>query len=86
MSRTHTGTSIDALIKGGLPSLPQGPTFEFVPEKWLTSSEAAEFLHVGERAVGKYVGSGQLKASWVGRRWLIALRDAEAFIRSKAQQ
>jgi excisionase family DNA binding protein len=81
---THKN-SFDALNKGGLPSLPQGPEFTFKPETWLTTPEAAAFLKCGVRTVCNFIARGQLKASFIGRQWLLSQRNIEAFIKAQEE-
>jgi len=53
------------------------------PTQWLTASETAELLLVKEKIVGLYIRDKGLKASRVGKRWLIDRNDLDAFIRSR---
>jgi excisionase family DNA binding protein len=50
--------------------------------EWLTAQEVAKLLYVEPRQVGKYIDAG-LKASRVGKRWLIDRADLDAFVRSR---
>jgi excisionase family DNA binding protein len=83
MSRTHTGPTIDGLLKGGLPSLPQGQEFTFNPERLYTSEEAAAYLRVEPRTLCKFITSGKLKASWVGRAYLVEESSLKTFLKSQ---
>ena len=55
------------------------PEFEL-----LTCEEAAAFLRVHERTVGRLLKSGQLRGVKVGRQWRIRRADLEAFVRGEA--
>ena len=85
MSRTHSGTTFAGLIPGGLPALPQGrdqfPPFS--PERLYTAKEAATYLKVTERTLYHFITDerpNKLKASWVGRQWLVAEGSLRDFI------
>jgi excisionase family DNA binding protein len=58
----------------------------FSPVRWLTCEEAAPILRMSsERGLYKYIKAGRLKASWVGRQWLISEIDLQTFIQSCAE-
>jgi excisionase family DNA binding protein len=58
---------------------PLTPTFT----AYLDSDEAAQILHVGPVQVARYIRNGGLRASRVGRKWLIAADDLHQFIHRK---
>ncbi|MGA8742979.1 MAG: helix-turn-helix domain-containing protein [Terracidiphilus sp.] len=53
-------------------------------ERLFTVQEAAEYLRLTPRTIGRYIGYGYrgigLKASWIGRRWIISQSNLRAFI------
>ena len=51
--------------------------------EWLTAQEVAALLFVQPRQVGKYIEDG-LRASRVGKRWLVDRSDLDEFIRSRS--
>lgn len=51
-------------------------------EKYLTTDEVCETLKVSMRTLYRYLEGGKLKASKVGKRWLITEADLKAFIES----
>lgn len=61
-----------------LPPIPNQGQDQFKPfsaERLYTVPEAAAYLRVENRTIGKFITdesrANKLKASWVGRRWLI---------------
>jgi len=87
MSHTYSGTTFAALIPGGLPTLTQGAgqSPPFAPERLYTVEEAAEYLHIGDRTVYKFIAEGRLIASWVGRSHLITQSNLVAFVKGAEQ-
>jgi excisionase family DNA binding protein len=84
MSRAHTGTTFDGLLKGNLPSLPgQGAEFKFTSERLFTSDEAAAYLRVEPRTACLFITSGKLKASKVGRAYLITESALNVFLKEQ---
>lgn len=73
-----------------LPTLPMGKD-NFAPfstERLFTTEEAAAYLRVGERALAKFITgdrANKLKASWIGRRWIISEGNLQAFIGANEQ-
>ncbi|MDR3575048.1 MAG: helix-turn-helix domain-containing protein [Anaerolineaceae bacterium] len=85
MNRKSTGTTIDALMKGGLPTLNQGrDQFQpFSTERLYDTEEASAYLRVEPRTIGKFIASGKLSASWVGRRWLVPESSLSSFVQGQ---
>ena len=54
-------------------------------EKLLTLKETAKILRVSERTIMRYLKSGKLKASKVGR-WRIKESDLEKFLKVNSNQ
>lgn len=52
--------------------------------KTYTTKEAEKILKVKSRTICDYIKGGKLKASKVGRGWLINQEDIEAFIKSNS--
>lgn len=46
--------------------------------------EAESILHVKSAAIRNYIKSGKLKASKIGRGWIINEADLKAFIKSNS--
>jgi excisionase family DNA binding protein len=73
-----------------LPSLTMGAD-QFAPfasERLFTAEEAAEYLKVEVRTLCKFITSdraNKLKASWVGRRWLITESALRNFLAGNEQ-
>jgi excisionase family DNA binding protein len=90
MSRTHTGPTIDGLLKGGLPNLPnQGPEHTFNPADhltaYLTVEDVAALLHVTPRTVQGLFRDSAIRSSFIGRRYLTTRANVEAYIKSRAE-
>jgi excisionase family DNA binding protein len=73
-------------MKGGLPSLPQGPEFTFNPERLFTSQEASAYLRIEPRTLNKFITTGKLVGSWIGRRWLVSESSLRAFLKGQEQE
>jgi excisionase family DNA binding protein len=71
MGRTQTSTTFN------LPPLPT------ISPEYLDSDQAADILRVGRVQIGRYVRDGGLKASKIGKRWLIARADLDSFVAQK---
>ena len=82
MSRKSTGTTFAGLTPGGLPTLPQGRDQfpPFAPERLFDTDEASAYLRVEPRSIGKFIASGKLGASWIGRRWLVSESNLKSFV------
>jgi len=65
-----------------LPPLPAALT----TERLLNTAEAAAYLRVQKRTIGKFIASNRLKASWVGRSWLIPESALRSFVDAQASQ
>ena len=50
--------------------------------KTYTAAEASEVLHVSVQTVIRYIRHGRLRASRIGKNYLIEAGDLESFIRS----
>ena len=76
-----------------LPALPGQGADQFAPfspEKLFTVQEAASFLRVEPRTIGKFITDGnrlnKLKASWIGRRWIITAASLREFVDAQVSQ
>jgi excisionase family DNA binding protein len=74
-----------------LPALPlitgQGAD-QFAPfsperERLFNSMEAAEYLRCTPRTLCSFITAGKLKASWVGRQYLVSESRLKAFLNSQ---
>ena len=56
----------------------------FATERLYTMQEAAEYLRVEPRTIGKFISdesrTNKLKAAWIGRRWIISESNLRAFV------
>jgi excisionase family DNA binding protein len=55
------------------------PAFVAV-ERLFNTAEAAAYLRVQKRTIGKFIAAKRLKASWVGRSWLIPESALRSFV------
>jgi excisionase family DNA binding protein len=46
-------------------------------------AEAGQYLRCEPRTIGKFIASGKLSASWVGRRWLVSESNLRAFVQGQ---
>lgn len=68
-----------------LPTLAMGVN-QFPPfstERLYDMAEASEYLRCEPRTIGKFIKSGKLSASWVGRRWLVSESNLRAFVQGQ---
>jgi excisionase family DNA binding protein len=56
------------------------------PSEFLSTAEAAKLLRISRVAVFKKIKKGKLKASKVGRSYLIAFKDLEPYINPNAAE
>ena len=52
----------------------------FATERLFDTDEASAYLRVAPRSVGKFIASGKLVGSFVGRRWLVSESNLRAFV------
>lgn len=52
--------------------------------KTYTTAEAAEILHVTPQTLARYITRGELRASRIGKAYIIEAESLETFIRVKA--
>lgn len=52
---------------------------------YLTTEDVGELLHMNVENVRKLISSGQIRASFIGRRWLCTRANVEAFLQSRAE-
>jgi len=68
---------------------PVGTQQPFNPEAYLTqyldTEAVAELLHMKVENVRKLLNSGQIRSSFIGRRWLTTRANVETFLQSKAE-
>jgi excisionase family DNA binding protein len=60
----------------------------FGSERLFTTEEAAAYLRVEVRTLAKFITSdraNKLKASWIGRRWIISESALRSFIKANEQ-
>lgn len=67
-----TGTSVATVAEPGSSSA------------WLSTTQAATQLHLGERAVRKAIAEQRLRAVRVGTRWRISREDLEQYRAARA--
>lgn len=91
MTRTTAEIFSDLAPVGPQP-LPQGGLYIQAPfhptdhlTVYLTSKDVGELLHMNVDAVRRLISSGQIRASFIGRRWLCTRANVEAFLQSKAE-
>jgi excisionase family DNA binding protein len=91
MSRTTAEIFSDLTPTGPQP-LPQGGLYIQAPfhptdhlTVYLTTEDVGELLHMNVENVRKLISSGQIRASFIGRRWLCTRANVEAFLQSKAE-
>ena len=68
-----------------LPTLNMGANQfpPFTPERLYDTDEASAYLRVEPRSIGKFIASGKLGASWIGRRWLVSESNLRAFVQGQ---
>ena len=76
----------------GKQPLPQGNYHTQTPfhaedylSQYITTEDVAELLHVQVAAAQKLIRSGQVRASFIGRRWLTTRANVDAYLQSKAE-
>lgn len=76
-----------------LPPIPGQGQDQFKPfstERLFTMQEAAEYLRVEPRTIGKFITDGsranKLRASWIGRRWIISESALRAFVDAQVSE
>lgn len=71
-----------------LPTLPQGAdAFQpFEPEQWLTVEEVAAQTRVGKAGILTFIKSGELKASFLGRKYLVSRSDLQQFVSNRQRR
>ena len=75
-----------------LPPLPGQGADNFAPfstERLYTMAEAAEYLRVEPRTIGHFINDARpnkLRASWVGRSWLITASALREFIEKQTSK
>lgn len=52
-------------------------------ETYYTLKEASEVVHIGVRTLREYVKDGKIKASKVGRSYLVGETELDRFIKSR---
>lgn len=63
------------------------PTFNNPSNKtWLTISDVAELLQIGERTVRRWIAVGELGARQFGRRWRIGPVEMERFLNARSNR
>ena len=60
------------------------PAFE--PSEWLDTEEAARVLRVSKASICIFVKSGELKASFLGRRYLISRAAISEFVAGRQRR
>jgi excisionase family DNA binding protein len=66
-----------------LPALPGQEFQPFPPERLYDSREAAQYLRCKPRSIGKFINAGKLRASLVGRQFLISESNLKSFLEAQ---
>ncbi|MBA3845074.1 MAG: helix-turn-helix domain-containing protein [Planctomycetes bacterium] len=55
-------------------------------QKWISTEEAADALHLSAQTIATWIRSRHIKAAKVGRRWLIPQAEIERLVRLHAHR